>query len=185
MSAFGAKADMLLKLPLFYLVILLSLFSGRMLALSTARFFFSPTRQHHLQFLERDHFFSYRVGSASRSWSPAWAHQAPSIATPASRSSGRSRPHHAFFTEQFQGNCVGRGCVRAGDRAWRERPNTELKQRNFTRMRVERLVFELRADYENLARAYLRLAEQADRNALLDVTYEPPLPKINDPEIKP
>jgi hypothetical protein len=52
-------------------------------------------------------------------------------------------------------------------------------------MRVERLVFELRADYENLARAYLRLAEQADRNALLDVTYEPPLPKINDPEIKP
>jgi hypothetical protein len=43
----------------------------------------------------------------------------------------------------------------------------------------------LRAEYENLARAYLRLAEQAERNALFDVTYEPPPPKIDDPEMKP
>jgi len=41
----------------------------------------------------------------------------------------------------------------------------------------------LRAEYENLARAYLRLAHQAERNALFDVTHEAP-PKINDPKIK-
>ena len=38
----------------------------------------------------------------------------------------------------------------------------------------------LRAELENLARAYLRLAEQAQRNTQLDVTYEPPSPKIDD-----
>ena len=35
------------------------------------------------------------------------------------------------------------------------------------------------AEFESLARAYLRLAEQAVRNAQLDVTYEPP-PKIEN-----
>lgn len=43
----------------------------------------------------------------------------------------------------------------------------------------------LRAQYENLARAYLRLAVQAERNSLLDAIYEPPPPKIDDPEMKP
>ena len=38
----------------------------------------------------------------------------------------------------------------------------------------------LRTQYENLAKAYWRLAEQADRNRLLDMTYEPPPPKLND-----
>jgi hypothetical protein len=33
----------------------------------------------------------------------------------------------------------------------------------------------LRAELEHLAHGYLRLAEQADRNAQNDVTYEPPL----------
>jgi hypothetical protein len=37
---------------------------------------------------------------------------------------------------------------------------------------------ELRAGFENLARAYLRLAEQADRNSQTDVVCEPPLPTL-------
>ncbi len=41
----------------------------------------------------------------------------------------------------------------------------------------------VRADLEGLAAAYIRLAEQADRNSLFDVFYEPPLPKA-DPELK-
>ena len=40
---------------------------------------------------------------------------------------------------------------------------------------------EARAGFENLARAYLRLAEQALRNADVDVSYEPPAPKLNGP----
>ena len=32
----------------------------------------------------------------------------------------------------------------------------------------------LRAEFENLSRAYLRLAEQAERNALTDLVYETP-----------
>ena len=42
-----------------------------------------------------------------------------------------------------------------------------------------------RAEFENLAAAYLRLAEQAERNAEVDVTYEPPTPTLNDPKIGP
>ena len=38
----------------------------------------------------------------------------------------------------------------------------------------------LRVEFENLAKAYLRLAEQADRNAGADIVYEPPPPKLND-----
>ena len=37
---------------------------------------------------------------------------------------------------------------------------------------------ELRARFENLARAYLRLAEQADRNSETDVVSEPPVPTL-------
>jgi hypothetical protein len=44
---------------------------------------------------------------------------------------------------------------------------------------------ETRASFENLARAYLRLAEQAIRNAQTDISYEPPPPKLDDPEVKP
>jgi hypothetical protein len=33
----------------------------------------------------------------------------------------------------------------------------------------------LQVEYAMIAAGYLRLAEQADRNALTDVTYEPPL----------
>ena len=37
----------------------------------------------------------------------------------------------------------------------------------------------IKADFENMARAYLRLADQAERNALNDVVYEtPPPPRI-------
>ena len=43
---------------------------------------------------------------------------------------------------------------------------------------------EIRAGFENLARAYLRLAEQAIRNAQTDVSYEPPPPKLDDPDLK-
>jgi len=39
------------------------------------------------------------------------------------------------------------------------------------------------AEFEHLAIAFTRLAEQAERNARTDVTYEPPVPKLNDPEI--
>jgi len=42
----------------------------------------------------------------------------------------------------------------------------------------------LRVQYENLSKAYLRLAEQADRNDVVDITYEPPVPKIDNPDRK-
>ena len=35
-----------------------------------------------------------------------------------------------------------------------------------------------RQEYENLARQYLRLAKQAERDQFVDRTYEPPPPKI-------
>ncbi len=38
----------------------------------------------------------------------------------------------------------------------------------------------VRIDLESLARAYVRLAEQAEKNQQLDVTYEPPPPKIGE-----
>ena len=37
-----------------------------------------------------------------------------------------------------------------------------------------------KAEFEHLARAYLRLAEQAERNSHLDVTYETPATKDDD-----
>ena len=37
-----------------------------------------------------------------------------------------------------------------------------------------------RDEFESLAKSYLRLAMQADRNSHLDVVYEPPLPKLGD-----
>jgi len=37
----------------------------------------------------------------------------------------------------------------------------------------------LRVQFENLAKAYLRLAEQADRNDQTELIYEPPPPKID------
>ena len=40
----------------------------------------------------------------------------------------------------------------------------------------------LRADLENLARVYLLLAEQADRNSQLDGAYEAPPPKLDEPK---
>jgi len=43
---------------------------------------------------------------------------------------------------------------------------------------------EMRAGFENLARAYLRLAEQALRNAQTDIIYEPAPPKLDDPQLK-
>jgi len=42
----------------------------------------------------------------------------------------------------------------------------------------------LRGQYENLSKAYLRLAEQADRNDVVDIAYEPPPPKIDNPDRK-
>jgi len=38
----------------------------------------------------------------------------------------------------------------------------------------------IRADLENLARAFLRLAEQADRNSQTDIFYETPGEKDED-----
>ena len=46
---------------------------------------------------------------------------------------------------------------------------------------------QIRAEFENLAVSYLRLAEQAKLNSqfdVTDVTYEPPLPKVDDPDLK-
>jgi hypothetical protein len=39
----------------------------------------------------------------------------------------------------------------------------------------------LRSELENLALAYLRLAEQADRNARTDLVYESPSPRAAPP----
>jgi hypothetical protein len=39
----------------------------------------------------------------------------------------------------------------------------------------------LQAQFEALAQSYLRLAEQAERNARLDVSYETPSPKLDPP----
>ncbi|HKA78052.1 MAG TPA: hypothetical protein VKD19_13200 [Pseudolabrys sp.] len=38
----------------------------------------------------------------------------------------------------------------------------------------------VRNEFEQLARAYLRLAGQAKRNVETDITYEPPPPKLDD-----
>ena len=38
----------------------------------------------------------------------------------------------------------------------------------------------IKKQYDDLARAYLRLAEQADRNATVDLVYEPPPLKLSD-----
>lgn len=37
----------------------------------------------------------------------------------------------------------------------------------------------LRVEWENLAIAYVRLAKQAEKNQQLDITYEPPPPKVD------
>ncbi len=42
----------------------------------------------------------------------------------------------------------------------------------------------VRAEFENLARAYLRLAQQADRNQQTDIFYETPPSKDNEPDHK-
>ena len=43
---------------------------------------------------------------------------------------------------------------------------------------------EVHAQLEGLAAGYLRLAEQAERNQQLDLSYEPPPTKANDPPLK-
>jgi hypothetical protein len=46
--------------------------------------------------------------------------------------------------------------------------------------------FQRKAELEHLARAYLRLAEQAERNSHLDISYEtPPNKKDEDQKPKP
>ena len=47
----------------------------------------------------------------------------------------------------------------------------------FTRARCDT---SKRVEFENLAKSYLRLAMQADRNSHLEVAYEPPPPKLGD-----
>lgn len=42
-----------------------------------------------------------------------------------------------------------------------------------------------KAEFEHLARAYLRLAEQAERNSHLDITYETPTAKDDEQKSKP
>jgi len=39
-------------------------------------------------------------------------------------------------------------------------------------------------EYENLARQYSRLAEQAERNEFADLVYEPPPPKLGSVQIE-
>jgi hypothetical protein len=39
----------------------------------------------------------------------------------------------------------------------------------------------VKLNFENMARAYLRLAEQAERNRLTDIVYETPPKKDCDP----
>ena len=43
---------------------------------------------------------------------------------------------------------------------------------------------QIQADLETLAQSYLRLALQAEQNSRLDLTYETPLPKEDDPAAK-
>jgi hypothetical protein len=42
----------------------------------------------------------------------------------------------------------------------------------------------LKSEFENLARAYLRLAEQAEHNSQFDIVYETPPPKKRDDDPK-
>ncbi len=42
----------------------------------------------------------------------------------------------------------------------------------------------LRAEFEVLALSYLRLAEQAERNKQIDISYETPPIKNGDPRVK-
>ncbi len=42
----------------------------------------------------------------------------------------------------------------------------------------------VQAELEGLAIAYVRLAEQADRNNQLDISYETPPPKETEPDAK-
>jgi hypothetical protein len=42
-----------------------------------------------------------------------------------------------------------------------------------------------KAEFEDLARAYLRLADQAERNSHLDVAYETPTTKDDDSKLEP
>ncbi len=55
-----------------------------------------------------------------------------------------------------------------------------LKAAEFQAMAQDEKNVMLRMQFESLARAYLRLAEQAERNIQIDVTYEPPSTKIDD-----
>jgi len=41
-----------------------------------------------------------------------------------------------------------------------------------------------RVELEHLGGAFLRLAEQAGRNSSNDIVYEPPPPKLDDPQTK-
>lgn len=43
---------------------------------------------------------------------------------------------------------------------------------------------QIQAELEGLAAAYLRLAEQAERNSTADLVYEPPPLKADDPDFK-
>jgi hypothetical protein len=52
-----------------------------------------------------------------------------------------------------------------------------LKAAELTFMAEAERDAELRLEFEHLAVAYLRLAEQADRNSLNDIVYEVPAPK--------
>ena len=43
---------------------------------------------------------------------------------------------------------------------------------------------QIQAELESLAKSYLRLALQAEQNTRLDLSYETPLPKGEDPAAK-
>jgi len=54
-----------------------------------------------------------------------------------------------------------------------------IRAASFQARAVCALTMRLRIQYESLSEAYLRLAEQADRNDMTDITLEPPPPKLN------
>ena len=98
-------------------------------------------------------------------------------------------PKKACLTSPLTGtfskglHCACATGVSQGPR-WRPGTNTELKQRHFTLGLGARPAHEFRSSMRILAKAYLRLAEQADRNDQADLTYEPPPPKLNEPDAK-
>jgi hypothetical protein len=89
-----------------------------------------------------------------------------------------------LFRERIHPRCIAqKHCVKKRHRG-SDDLGGQLKAAEFFAKAESETDPEMRAGFENLARAYLRLAEQALRNAQTDVIYEPAPPKLDDPELK-